>query len=356
MNLEKQKAFIVRVAFIILILLLGYIGIKYVLPLLMPFVIGIIIAVAFRHPIDMLQRKSKIKRSYISIIVLLLFYSLVGLLASLIGFKVFAFLEDLFGSAPAIYQDSILPAFKKVMGNLSNRYPEIKVYIDNFMNNMDTSILSNVNKASTAVLSKIASFAGQLPALLIKMIFTIVASFFFTIDYYKITRFVILQFNSEHRQMILKLRDNGIGTIGKFIRAYSIIISITFTELSIGFWIIGIPNPFLLGGLVAFIDILPIVGTGAVLLPWSIISLVMGNTRVGIEMLILYVIITAVRQTLEPKIVGQQIGLHPIVTLLLMYVGAQLMGVLGLFLLPIIATLILKMNKDGTIRLFKKVE
>ena len=71
-------------------------------------------------------------------------------------------------------------------------------------------------------------------------------------------------------------------------------------------------------------------------------------------MLILYVVITAVRQTLEPRIVGQQIGLHPIVTLILMYVGAQLMGVLGLFSLPIIATLLLKLNEEGTIRLFKK--
>jgi sporulation integral membrane protein YtvI len=242
------------------------------------------------------------------------------------------------------------------VGNLSDKYPETKNYLDNFLYNIDSSIFSFLNKASSAVLSKITSFAGQLPALIIKLIFTIVASFFFTIDYHKIARFIILQFNMEHRQMILKLKDNGIGTVGKFIRAYSIIISITFIELSVGFWIIGIPNSFLFGGLVAIIDILPIIGTGAVLLPWSIISFIIGNTKVGIGMLILYIVITVVRQTLEPRIVGQQIGLHPIVTLLLMYVGAQLMGVLGLFLLPIIATLLLKMNKDGTIKLFKKIE
>ena len=117
------------------------------------------------------------------------------------------------------------------------------------------------------------------------------------------------------------------GTIAKFIKAYSAIISITFLELSIGFWILGIPNPFLFGAMIAFIDILPILGTGAVLLPWSVIALVLGNTKIGIGMFILYIIITAVRQTIEPKIVGQQIGLHPIITLILMYVGAQLMGV-----------------------------
>ncbi|MDF2485864.1 MAG: putative rane protein, partial [Herbinix sp.] len=150
------------------------------------------------------------------------------------------------------------------------------------------------------------------------------------------------------------LKDNGIGTLGKFIRAYTAIISITFIELSIGFWILGIPNPFLFGVLIAIVDVMPILGTGAILLPWAIISLVIGNTKVGIGMLLLYIIITAVRQTVEPRIVGQQIGLHPILTLILMYVGAQLMGVLGLLSLPIIATILVKMNEDGTIHLFKK--
>ncbi len=356
MNLEKQKAFIINVAFIVLILLLGYIGIKYVLPLLMPFVIGFVIALIFKHPIDLLTKKMKARRSVIAILILVLFYGLIGYIISLIGFKLFAFLQDLFGNAPTIYRDYILTAIQKITDNLADKYPDIKVYLEDFTNDINTAIFDFLSKVSASVLDKIANFAGQLPSLLIKLIFMIVSSFFFTIDYYRITRFVVLQFNGERRQMLYKLKDNGIGTLGKFIRAYAMIISITFTELSIGFWIIGIPNPFFFGALVAIIDVLPILGTGAVLIPWSIISFVMGNNKIGIGMLLLYIIITVVRQTLEPKIVGQQIGLHPIVTLLLMFVGAQLMGVLGLFLLPIIATLLLKLNKDGTIHLFKEID
>lgn len=136
-------------------------------------------------------------------------------------------------------------------------------------------------------------------------------------------------------------------------KAYSLIIVITFIELSAGFWILKIPNAFVLGALVAIVDILPILGTGAVLLPWSILSFILGNLKIGVGILLLYLFVTAVRQTIEPKIVGKQIGLHPIVTLVLMYVGAQLMGVLGLLLLPILATIIKTLNDDGTIRLFK---
>lgn len=356
MNLEKQKAFIINVIFIVIILLLGYIGIKYMLPLLMPFVIGIIIAVIFRHPIDMITQKTGIHRAIVSIIILLLFYGALGFVLSMLGFKVFKILGDLFSNAPSVYKDTILPALKNLTNNLAEKSPGVRTYIDNFMNNIDTSIYNYLSKASSAVVAVIAGFAGQVPGLLIKLIFTIVSSFFFTIDYYRITNFILLQFKGERREMLIKLKVNGFGTLGKFIRAYSIIISITFIELSIGFRIIGIPNPIIFGVLVAIIDILPILGTGAVLLPWSIISFIMGNTRVGVGMLILYIVITAVRQTIEPKIVGQQIGLHPIVTLILMYVGAQLMGVLGLLLLPIIATLLLKLNNEGTIHLIKIAE
>jgi sporulation integral membrane protein YtvI len=354
MNLDKQRAFIIHVAYFTLILGIVYIGIKYLLPLLMPFVIGLIIAVIFRRLIDLIEKKTHIRRVFVSIFILLVFYGLIGLFISLIGFKVFTFLEELFGNLPGLYNNTILPALQSLVDDLMQHFPDTKVYLDNFMDNIDQSIFSFLSDASSTVVGMITGLAGQVPSLLIKFIFTIVSSFFFTIDYYKISNFLILQFKGERREMLLRLKDNGIGTLGKFIRAYSAIISITFVELSLGFWIIGIPNSLLFGALIAIIDILPILGTGAVLLPWSVIAFVMGNTKVGIGMLLLYIVITAVRQALEPKIVGQQIGLHPIITLILMYVGAQLMGVLGLLLLPIMATLLLKLNDEGTIHLFKR--
>ena len=354
MNLEKQKSFIIRVIYIALLLLLVYVGIKYLLPMLMPFVIGLIIAVAFRHVIDLIEKKTRIKRIFVSIFILIFFYTMIGLVVSLIGVKAFTFIGTLFNGLPDLYKDTILPALKTVTDNLASNFPSIKLYLEDFIKNIDQSTFSFISNASSTVVGMVTGLAGQVPTLLIKFIFTIVSSFFFTIDYYKLTHFIILQFNGDRREMILMLKDNVIGTLGKFIRAYSVIISISFLELSLGFWILGISNPLLLGGLVALIDIMPILGTGAVLLPWSIVSFIMGNTKLGIGIMILYVFITIVRQTIEPRIVGQQIGLHPILTLILMYVGAQMMGVLGLLSLPILATLLVKLNNDGTIHLYKK--
>lgn len=352
MNIEKKKAFVLHVIYIVFILGLGYIAIKYILPLLMPFVIGLVIAILSRKLIDYIEKITGIKRSIVSIIILIIFYGILVLLISMIGVKVFTFLKDLFGQLPDLYRYTIEPALEKTANNIIEQFPDIRPYVEEFTLNISDTLFSYVKNASTTVISTITGLAGRVPTLLIKLIFTIVSSFFFTIDYYRISDFMIRQFKGERRDMVLKLKDNGIGTIGKFIRAYTAIITITFLELSIGFWILGIPNPFLFGAMIAFIDVLPILGTGAVLLPWAIIALILGYTKIGIGMFILYIIITAVRQTIEPKIVGQQIGLHPIITLILMYVGVQLMGVLGLLLLPVIATIIKKLNDEGTIHLF----
>lgn len=352
MNLEKQKAFIIHVIYIALILLLGYIGIKNILPLLMPFVIGLFIAVIFRRLIDFITEKLHIKRTVVSVFILIIFYGLLVLLISLIGMKLFTFVKDLFGQLPKLYEETIQPALKKAADNLIVQFPGIQTYVEDFILNINDTIFRFVTNASSSVIGNITGFAGKLPSLLIKMIFTIVASFFFTIDYYRISDFITRQFSGERLEMLYKLKDNGIGTLGKFIKAYATIITITFIELSIGFGIIGIPNAILFGALIAVIDVLPILGTGLVLLPWSLIAFILGNHKVGIGMLILYILITVVRQSIEPKIVGQQIGLHPLLTLLLMFIGAQLMGVLGLLLLPIIATIIRKFNDDGTIHLF----
>lgn len=354
MNLDKQKAFIVHVVFYTILLALVYVVIKYILPLLMPFVIGAILAISFRRLIDIINSKTRIKRSLVAILILIIFYGIIGFFIFLIGFKIVDSIGDLFTKLPTLYKDSLLPALQSLVDKIKNYVPGLEEPIEDFMNDISKSIFTFLTNASTTIAVTITSIAGQLPSLLIKLIFTIVSSFFFTIDYYKISDFLTKQLSGDRFEMLLKLKNKTFGTIGKFIRAYGAIILITFVELSIGFFIIGIAHPLVIALLVAIIDIMPILGTGAVLIPWSIIGFITGDIKVGIGMLILYIAITIIRQTIEPKIVGQQIGLHPIVTLILMFVGAQLMGVLGLLLLPVLATLLLQLNSEGTINILKK--
>lgn len=353
MNLNKQKAFLIHFAYFAVILGVAYISIKYFLPLLMPFVIGLIVAAILRPLIDVLSKKLHLRRSFVSIVILLIFYSFIAFLAIMVSSRVFLFLQNLFYHLPKLYKDSIEPVLIKATDDFLNRFPDIEYYMEDIFNSINDSIFSFLTTASSTVVGAITGFAGQVPSILIKFLFTIVSSFFFTIDYHRIAGFVMKQFSTEKRTMILKVKDNVIGTLGKFIKAYTTLIIITFFELTVGFLILKIPNPFLVAALVAFVDLLPILGTGAVLLPWIIISFIFGNNTMGFGILILYVIITVVRQTLEPRVVGQQIGLHPVVTLTCIFIGAQLLGVVGIFLLPVTATILKKLNDEGTIHLFR---
>lgn len=353
MKTEKQRAFIIKILYYIILLGAVYIAIKFILPLLMPFVIGLIIAMIFRPSIDFLEKKLKIKRIIVSIVLLVLFYSVLGAVISFAGMRIVVFIKDLVYKIPALYENSILPALETLTNDIVTRYPNVEVYLESFMEDISSSIVSTLKEASSKILSIITGFASYLPSLLISLIFTVVSSFFFTIDYYRMGEFIMKQFDDNKKKMVVRLKANVIGALGKFIKAYASIISITFLELSIGFWILRVPTPFFFGFLVALVDILPILGTGGVLIPWAIILFLLGKTKFGVGMLLLYLVITVVRQSIEPKIVGNQIGLHPIVTLLLMFVGVQLMGLLGLLLLPIIATILVKLNDEGAIHLFK---
>lgn len=353
MNIEKQKRFLIHFAYIALLLGLSYGAVKYALPLMMPFVAGLIISVAMRPLFDLLEKKTRIKRAFVVLVILLLFYGILILAGVFFGFKIFAFLEAVFYGLPEFYSKTIEPLFTSGAQSILDRFPEIEPYLESISNSINDSIFSFIKEASTTVVGTITGIASQVPALLVKFIFTVVSSVFFSIDYYRIWGFVMKQFKEENRGMVLNLKDNVIGTIGKFIKAYALLITITFVELSAGFALLGVGNPLLWAFVVAIVDILPILGTGAVLIPWAIVALIFHRTTFGIGMLVLYVVITAVRQTLEPKIVGQQIGLHPVVTLLCMFVGVQLLGITGLFMLPIAATIIKKMNDEGTIHLFR---
>lgn len=352
MKLEKEKAFLIRFIYFAIILGLSYIGIKYLLPALLPFAIGLLVATVFKGIIDKLTKISGLKRYIISIIILVIFYSLIGILVTLLGAKTIASIQNLFDRLPKIYKNTIEPFFTDLSKATLVRFPEIESYLDQILETISDSLFTFITNLSTTVLSKITGFASWIPSLLINFIFTIVSSFFFTIDYHGITDFVFKQLPEKKAIAARNIKDNVIGTIWKFIKAFATLMFITFIELSIGFLILGINRPFLLAGLVAIVDILPVLGTGTVLIPWAVIGMILGDMKIGIGMLVLYLVITIVRQTLEPKVVGKQIGLHPVVTLICIFVGGKLFGILGIFLLPVAVTIVKQMNDDGAIHLF----
>ncbi len=128
---------------------------------------------------------------------------------------------------------------------------------------------------------------------------------------------------------------------------------ITFVELSIGLLILRVNNaiPVALG--VAVFDILPVLGTGGIVIPWSLVSFLTGNTFLGVGLLILYAVITIIRNFIEPQVIGDQLGLNPIVSIISMYLGFVWLGVGGMILMPISVQTLLTLQNKGVMRLYK---
>ena len=129
--------------------------------------------------------------------------------------------------------------------------------------------------------------------------------------------------------------------------------TITFCELTVALWLLGAENFVVIALIIAAFDIIPVCGSGGVLIPWAVFSLVQGRFAFGAGMLIVYIIITVIRQIIEPKIVGDQVGLPPVITLMAMFLGVRFMGVFGLFAFPVALVILKNLNDNGYIRLFK---
>ncbi len=132
--------------------------------------------------------------------------------------------------------------------------------------------------------------------------------------------------------------------------------TLTFVELSIGLSLIGIDHSVLIALAISIFDILPVLGTGGIMIPWSLICLIQGNFILGIELILVYVIITVIRNIVEPKIVGAELGIHPVATLMAMLVGGQLFGIIGLFGFPILLSFILFKTEKNKNEKTKSIE
>ena len=301
--------------------------------------------------------KTKLGRKPVSVLLLIAFYVLAAALITVLGTRLVIFCRDIFYALPQVYDTVVAPALNSLQDTLENWVmalnPTLTDFVESAGNSLSSSLSSMVTAISTGALSAVTNVAGSVPSFLVKFIITIVASFFFVSDYYAITSFLARQLPQKARDMLFKVKEKGVDVIFKFGRAYAILLSITFVELLIGFSLLRVDYALLIALLTAIVDILPVLGTGTVLIPWAAAMLILGNFPLGIGLLILYAIITVVRQMLEPRVVGKQIGLYPLVTLVCMFVGTYLFGFVGLFGLPIIATVLVQLNQSGDIHLFK---
>lgn len=359
-NLLKRRAFIINFIYFAIILALAFAGIKYVLPMVAPFAAGFVIAWFLQRPSRFLSGRLPISRKATALVLVLVFYSVIGLLISLLGIRAVTMAKALMRSLPQLYQLHIEPALMVIFENLERWLYGLDASLVGSVNDIaEQSLLSlgdSVSGLSLSAVSYLSGLASALPGGFIKLLLLIISTFFIAADYDTLTGFCLRQMSGRSREIFLQIKEYVVGTLFVCIRSYALIMSVTFIELSAGLTVIQVENPILIAFLIALFDILPVLGTGGVMIPWVIITALQGDYPLALGLLCVYLAVTVIRNIIEPKIVGSQIGLHPVLTLCSLFVGAQLFGILGLFGFPIGLSLLRYLNENHTIRLYRTGE
>lgn len=322
-----------------------FLGIKYIVPILLPFIISWLVATAVFAPSERISKISGISERWLRLILSLLTIIVMFFAAFLFVRGLTLIVTDLIADmrgGEGIYNliDTILSADSSLV---AGRLPE--------------GLASKVGDAISAMLGSflsiladiLTSFVGALPKVFLFLLASIISLVYFSLDYDRISGFLD---NILPRGVFAAVRSffsAAVSVIGKYIRSYSLILIITYITVFFGFLILSVENPASLALLVAMLDLLPIIGVGTVLIPWSVMEIAAGDRFMGIGLIILFVVNSVVRQLVEPKIVGKSLDLHPIIALMLIYVGYSLFGATGLLLLPFAAVIVsVSLNKNKT--------
>ena len=317
------------------ILAFGFFGIKFLLPAVLPFIIAWSVAFLTRRPADFVAKKTGVSRKFIRPAL-----SLVIMLA-VIGGSVFAVVKISAEAWELLTSLGEGGAFEKIIAYATSPFEEISERLGiapELEAKLSDAIYTLISEILSGAASVVTSVAGAIPGILLFILVTAISTVYFSIDLENVNKRVQNMLPGSWNKRLVSFKDSTFSILIKYVRSYFLIMVITFTLMLFGLLIIGVRYAILMAFIIALLDLLPVIGIGIVLVPWGIFMLTVGNdAKLGIGLIILYVVGTIVRQCIEPKILGKELGIHPLLTLVLMYAGYSLFGVFGLIILPLLA-------------------
>ncbi|BDG59383.1 sporulation integral membrane protein YtvI [Caldinitratiruptor microaerophilus] len=335
-------------------LVLSYAAVRWVLPLVLPFVLGAVLAEFVNPAVDFLVRgagRLRVPRALASAVVLLAGAGVLGGLLVLGVTRAVIEIQALVQALPYYYAAvvDLLSRLARELGGVPAALPEA---LRSFLTRNPEQVqrlLGEVSGALTAILQVFAA----LPAILTNLLIAFVAAFFLSRDREAMGRFFLGLLPPEARSKVRQAKADVWNTAMGFLKGLFVLVTVT-TVLSVtGLTLIGADYALLMGLLVGLADVVPIVGPGAVYLPWAAVEFLSGDGLMALKLVALYAGIVGVRQILEPKVLGEHTGLHPLAILLSMYLGFRLLGGWGFIMGPLIAALLKSVVGSGLLPLFR---
>ena len=326
-----------------------YVGIKAIF-YFMPFVIGWILSVIAGPLVTFLEKKLKIMKRLGSAITIILVLALcIGLIYLIIS-QIWEEISVLIRNFPSMYHD--LERGLNQIGTQGNtlfeRFPEqIQNSWATLMNNLDDTASSLIGRIGEPTIEVAGNVAKRNPTVLIGTIVAFVSAYFFIADKENLGEWVKKVVPKSITSRLLLVGENLKYAMGGYFKAQFKIMGVVFAILLVGFTLMQIRFSILLAIAIAFLDFLPFFGTGTALIPWAIYKFLVGDYKMVAALVILYGVTQLVRQLIQPKLVGDSMGLNPLYTLFLLYLGYRVGSVLGMIFAVPIGLILLNLYQAG---------
>ncbi len=359
--IEKRKSFIINFVYAVICIGLFYVFIKYCLGTLVPFIIAFVLAYALQRPIKWVQKKLHLKsHGIISFLLVLLVVCVVFGALSIAVLVLFNEMKDFASYLTTQFSsiDELIVTLENYAMGVIVRLPEgIRGTVGDYVTNAFDSLGKGQSELDLSMLSAPLSGAWSvvksLPSTILSVVVAVVSCFFMASDYDKVKELFLSFFSENKRKYIIKTKRTATKAIGKLFKAYVTIMAITFAEMFLGLFLLKLIGVYdgsyiaIISFVTCIIDIIPVLGTGTVLIPWAVYNLVFGNFGMGIGLLVIYAAITVIRQIVEPKLVANEAGLPAIVTIMAMFLGVRIFGAFGIILLPFTVIIIKLLYDEG---------
>lgn len=322
---------------------LVWFGFRYLLPILLPFLIGFLLSRIAEPIIRALQKNKTLPRWVCSTASMILIYAVLGAALFFLFRALMAELRSFVTELPALLSSLAGPmqALQDRLSAAAARLPDgLGSALSQWIGNLFESGSVLAERLYLWLFHMVTGTVSSLPSILLFLVTAILSSFMLSSEWPALRKSVMKRLPPRWQKWLTAFSQRLRAAMGGWVKAQAKLIGICFVLLTAGLWFLGVSYPLLFGGIIALVDALPVLGVGTVLIPWAVISFVQGEASRGFGLLILYGAASLSRTALEPRLLGRQIGLSPVITLFAMYAGYRLMGVLGMVLFPICAILL----------------
>lgn len=350
-EMNKLKITLVNIAIILVMIIVIYITITYLFAYVAPFLIAIVISSINEPVIDFMESRIKLNRKLASVLSLALTISIVAVLITLCAFKVYYELVRLKDNLP-YYMDSISSTVSDCYNRASGFYNNLPNSISNTFEKNFMALMPELKEIIGKTASSIMAGIASIPKLAVFATVTLLSSYFISSDRRNIRDFVYRQFPVGFKKGFIGIKGETFSAIARYFKAQLILVCITFIQTTLGLIIIRADYAVLMGLAAAIADTIPLLGTSLIMFPWIALNIVTGNMQMALGICAVYLFGVIIRQIIEPKIVATQTGLHPLATLVSMYLGMMLMGFPGIFIGPIFVIFLRSLQKSGFVSLW----